>query len=214
MNKLRKDQGLSLAELIIALSVSALVMVLLGQGLSNISNWSGKLTSAQSHSDETASLFRFLNERLIRVEPLSIAGKDETRILFEGYSNKVVMVIAESAYPAKPGLYEQSIELVPDKQNNWQILLRRKPLLRLDEFAQNDAGAPLLLYSGPQQPKFSYLGENGWLEDWQSFDQMPLSIGFELEGWPKIQIPLAPALVPWSYEPGGSTSQEPKSDDG
>ncbi|VAV90542.1 hypothetical protein MNBD_ALPHA06-2219 [hydrothermal vent metagenome] len=193
--KLGSRSGLTLVELLVAMTVSALVLVLVSQGLNSISNWSRGLAQSRVQAEKSAALYRFIRERLIRVEPITIQIDDEEQVLFQADKNSIRFVVAENAYPAKPGLYEQSMQIFEDTPGHWQILLSRLPLDRLDWFGTQQMQDPLVLYSGPWQPSFSFWGDDGWQDKWEPSAKMTAQISFALQGWPALQIAMPAKLA-------------------
>ena len=188
------QNGLTLVELLIAMAISALVLVVLVQGITILSKWSGHLRVLQEESEQTNSLFRFMHERLIRIEPLQIETDLGPQALFTGSDDQISFVIAETAYPSRPGLYEQSLQIVKGSEQNWQILFLRKQLLNLDEFGLTQEQQPLVLYDGVARPKFSFMGDNNWQEQWETPQSLPKQISFSLEGLPEVIVSI-PAMV-------------------
>lgn len=213
MNRFKQNHGLTLVELLVAISIGALVLVLLAQGLANIANWSSKLHAGRANNDSINSMLRFVRERLIRVEPITIETEDGPQVLFEGDQNQIRFVVAENAYPAQPGLYEQSLTIVQGSENNWQIWLHRIALYSLDQFGRTDATEPLLLYDGLAQPEFSFLGNTQWQQQWETSPAMPKQIGFSIAGWPQIHVAQPIAIAPWSVNRNNQPQTPPVPDE-
>jgi type II secretory pathway component PulJ len=200
MKVFAKNAGLTLAELLIALVISALVLVLLAQGTRNLSRWTDGLDRSRQVLQTRESLLRFVQERLSRAEPLTLLVEDEQQVLFRGGESQLRMVVAETTYPAIPGLYEQVLDIYQDSTKNWNLSLTRMPLHRLDEFGSRKTDDPLILYTGSERPVFAYLGKEGWQKNWAQATEMPRLVSFQIENWPTLQIALPPAIAPWSGE--------------
>jgi len=213
MNARKQNSGLTLMELLVAMTVSALVMVILVQGISSLSKWSNKLRSLQESSEKTSNLFRFMQERLIRIEPLQIETEDGPQVLFAGNNQHIRFVIAETTYPANPGLYEQSLQISQTADQNWQITLARKPLIELDQFGSTTPFEPLVLFSGISKPEFNFLGESGWQPQWELPQSLPLQISFSLENWPAVIVTIPAVLTEDNPTTEDSPQEEPKADD-
>ncbi len=186
--------GLTLAELLVAMTISTLVLVLLSQGINNVSNWSRSLANSRMDQETTTSLFRFIHERLIRVEPLMRPGQNEPEVLFLGTKTRLHMVLAETQYPATPGLYEYVLQITPRSGEGWELMLARLPLPSLAQFGQREVKPELVIYSGLAKPEFSYRGLEGWQSDWPLANKMPQQFGFALTDWPNISIALPAAI--------------------
>jgi prepilin-type N-terminal cleavage/methylation domain-containing protein len=212
MNRSGQNHGLTLVELLVAMAVSALVMVILVQGISSLSKWSHHLRYLQENSEKTGSLFRFMQERLIRIEPLQIETEDGLQVLFSGSSEQISFVIAETTYPAKPGLYEQSLQISQTADQNWQVTLDRKPLIQLNQFGSKTPTEPLVLFSGISQPEFSFLGNDGWQPQWELTQSLPQQIAFSLENWPAIIIAIPAVFTGNTVKGDDDTPQEAKPD--
>lgn len=191
-----RRSGLTLAELLVAMTISTLILVLLSQGISNVSNWSQSLARSRMDQETSTSLFRFIHERLIRVEPLLRPGQPEPEVLFLGTSDQVHMVLAETRYPATPGLYEYVLQIAPRSDQGWELLLARLPLTSLAQFGQRETKPELVIYSGSAKPEFSYRGPDGWQSNWPITNKMPQQFGFTLANWPNIAIALPAAMDP------------------
>ncbi len=197
MKILRRNAGLTLAELLIAMMVGAMVLVLLGQGMQHMSQWSGRLAHARDTTESAANLFRFMRERTGRIVPLRITDEEEeSSTLFEGSSTHIRMVLAETMYPARPGIYEQYLRIFLDENDMWNIGFSQLPLYQLDEFATREMGDELIIYQGANQPSFAFLAADAWQEEWPISAQMPTQLRFALENWPPLILALpAPILL-------------------
>jgi len=204
-------QGLTLTELLVAMTIGAVVLVLLAQAVSSMSRWSITLNQTHAATEKTQGLFRFFRERLLRTELLTLAGEDGQQVLFEGTQMQVRLVVAEYAYPARPGLYEQLLWIEQTQEGAWQILFARRALSRLDEFGQQPMEEPVLIYTGLLQPKFSYLGEENWHTEWADPAVMPKQIALSLPDGPSVQVML-PAIMTQETNPSETDLEAPSNE--
>ncbi|MBL4617446.1 MAG: prepilin-type N-terminal cleavage/methylation domain-containing protein [Robiginitomaculum sp.] len=215
MNRARHNTGLTLVELLVAMIIGALVLVILVQGLSGLSKWSHHLRVLQENNEKTGSLFRFIQERLIRIEPLQIETKDGLQVLFSGTQNEIKFIVAETVYPASPGLYEQSLQITKASEENWQVIFYRQPLIRLDQFGTEISTQPLVIFNNSTKPEFSFLGDAAWQKQWDLPQTMPRKIAFNIDGWPAIVISVPKVISsPTTQSSDTKPEEEASSDEG
>jgi len=218
-----KRAGFTLAELLIALTLTAFAMTIVAEGVRRSLDFQARINAARNEREimqAGLAAFRSRVERLLPVTPpdteflaptgeavdaveTSQAEEDQSpTILFIGQPAQMRFVATDPGYPSTPGLYEYRISVAStdDDANNSeplnQLVLARRPMLDLETFGEARAGQEdWVLLTTSAMPEFSY-SENGsaWQGNWSSRDNYPAFI--QLEFGSESQPPL---IVPLAH---------------
>lgn len=200
--------GVTLVEILVAMSVLSLVTLLLGASLRGLGNSAVRVDEHADAMDDVRVSVSFLSELLVRVSMVSLRGVGrETRNerLFEAAAEHVSWI---SVMPARFGAsgryaFRLAAEPLPDRQGQ-ELVLRFAPLD--DErkgFPDWNQAKARVLARGVKQFRISYGGVgfgSGWLPEWLRSDVLPprLRIDVQLESgpWPPVVLPLRTVAPP------------------
>ena len=122
-------RGMTLAELLIALAVTALAIGIVAEGARRVLDFQGRIDASRVEREEIEAAMNALRVRLERSlavrQPADDAeadgdaetrsrpagGDDEDAFLFAGDATGFRFVAADPAYPSRPGVYEYEIRL-------------------------------------------------------------------------------------------------------
>jgi len=186
-------RGFTLVELIIALSLTAMIAAFAYGGLHlGMRGWdrAGQMASS---SDEARVAWTFIRARLSQARPVARVEQDESRIQFEGHADRVRFVAPAPAQQGA-GLYVYALRVEEDS-------LWLDYGLYLPDLDAPSAEPPRRLIQGLDgRPVFSYFGaarpddDPRWHDGWDRHDRLPERVRVELrvagEAWPAWIIPI------------------------
>jgi general secretion pathway protein J len=199
-------EGFTLLELLIAMSLLALIFAALTGGLRfGTSAW--HMTSARLLQTEDLQLvYRTLRRQIsTAVTWGSISEPDEPAGSFIGENDRVRFVGPAPARAMDPGLFRLTLALVPDAGSQ-ALTLQWQRLERSDEATQSENIEPIL--RGVRSIRYSYFGEPQtggaarWLTEWRDSDRPPRLVRIKVEfvdpdrsPWPEMVIPIVSPLT-------------------
>lgn len=161
--------GFTLTEMLVALALTAIAIAIISEGVRQTIGFQGQLQSVrEARETRTATLeaVRARLEQLVAAE--STDANDETGILFEGQSRRIVFLSADPGYPSAAGVYEYTLVLTGGDDEDVdppappQLILIRRSLTNLSDFGRTSDDArswtlplsePLVFgYAGPDSP--------------------------------------------------------------
>ncbi|MEE2565723.1 prepilin-type N-terminal cleavage/methylation domain-containing protein [Hyphobacterium marinum] len=186
-------RGFTLAELLIALVLTALAMGVVAEGVRRSLDFQARIETAQIDRVSRNAALGALRTRLERLVPLteeagadadSVTTENEETILFSGTASGVRFAATDPAYPSTPGLYAYDIFVEAGGEDDapvFTVLLHRRALYDLAEFNQTPEGSePLTLFQSADEPRFSYASGDGvWLSAWSREDVFPSHVRLE-----------------------------------
>lgn len=195
--------GITLLELLVVLSLLAMVMTLAVGGLHlGARSWDAGTTESEA-AEEFRTTYRLLRQLIGSMTPaVMIEGKD-VKFMFSGEANEMRFV---TALPESAGITGEHVVWLETIEREGRNGLRFswRPFSGIDE----DVGTPkpddmLQLMTAPTAFRFSYLaaGTRGrgpqWIERWDRAHDLPLMvrIGGERaseddEAWPDLLLPV------------------------
>lgn len=203
---LRNNQGFTLIELIIAMSLISMIMVLqLGAMKMGNKSWE----SATAYADETSKIRRvqnFIRKQLEFVQPnrSELINKEQI-LVFKGDADQLHFTAPAPARHLGGGLYGFTFSLIDgENAKNLQLVLKQEhpDLVEKD----NDAIDPLILIKDIEAIKFTYYGSQAigeeftWQDQWQETTRLPKLVKVEFKFDDK-KIPWPDLLAPIYAEP-------------
>ncbi len=215
-----RNGGFTLLELLIALSLIALIMLLLFGGLRlGTRVWDG-VEQRVRHTEDQRLARGFIRRSLLQARQVVWPFERRSYALFFGDKEQVDFVSPLSGYVGRGGLYIMRLSLVP-RQGAKDLVLQRwllhpevlegegevpawKPMEH-DGFIKVPFDAPMgaygsnLLLTGVREMELAYFGiprgkrEPEWLDEWNEQGVIPMMIRLRIEGyeeWPELIIPL------------------------
>lgn len=199
------QRGFTLLELIIGMTLVALISVLLYSGLRLV----GRSWDAEArYAERTADGFLvqdFLRRQLQQTRELFQNDPEQGRVIAFAGSAKVVEFAGPMlSYQAVGGLYFQRLEFVEGEAGEELRMTWRPYRVRLDDPDLTDAVAesaePAVLLTGLQGGEFTYFGsvtdadEPEWLEEWTDRSRLPRLVRIHIDvgedDWPELVVAL------------------------
>lgn len=178
--------GLTLAELLVALFVSALALGICAEGVRRALSMHGAIETARAERESFSAGLGAARERMERAVAVAAPGPDadsQRRALFHGDSDGLVFVAADPGYPSIAGLYEYRIAAAAG-DGEFSLILMRRPFLDVAGF--NEDGTELdswPLAALGTAPRFHFAGpDGGWREDWRDEPALPALVRISIEG--------------------------------
>jgi general secretion pathway protein J len=197
-----KQRGFTLIELLVAMTLVALLMTLVYEGLR-----SGQKAAetGQAFIDRTNRLRitqEFVRMQVGRLMPLAYKqdASSGKLYLFEGDHEKIRYVAPMPGYLGYGGTYVQELELIRDGRYR-SLVFRHWMHNGFDEKKIDKSEAPILLLSGIRDGGFRFKGLNpegkvgDWSERWEDPQLTPLVIQLDLDmssesrmDWPLLEV--------------------------
>lgn len=197
----RPDAGFTLLEILISITIFALLMVVLVGALQLGSRQVGRLAGQVDRSSQIALVQNFLRAQLSAAQPLAESTGDAKTVQFDGRANRVDFVsVAPQSRPAG-GLQVLSVGLREGGgDTGGQLVAGWRPLRHAADKGP-DAAPPTVLLDHVRAARFVYYGPPSrrgtpdWQQTWQKMDHLPqlvrLSVTFDNgETMPDLSIAL------------------------
>lgn len=163
-------RGFTLTEMLIALALTAMAITIISEGVRHTMNFQRQLQSAREQRETqivTLAAIRARFEHLVPAERPDEA-EGETGILFAGHPRSMIFLSADPGYPSAAGVYEYTLELTGSDGREGeepappQLVLSRRPLTNLDDFARPSRGQVQSWTLPLSEPlEFGYAAPNG-----------------------------------------------------
>lgn len=219
-------QGFTLAELMIALLLTAIAMGIVAEGVRRSLDFQSRIAEVRTEREARTAGLSALRGRLERLVPLTAeaadggqgdaAGSGEA-VLFSGTANELRFVAADPAYPSTPGLYAYRIRVETpeaDSAQVYSVILQRQAIHDFAEFDRLPGAAENVpLFTSAVQPAFAYAeGEGGWRAAWTREDAFPAHVRLAFEGGAAAPLIVAlPRAAPHEAEDGDDGAATPDS---
>lgn len=178
----RRDDGFTLLELLVSITIFALLMVVLIGALQLGSRQVGRLTGQVDRSSQVALAQNFLRAQLGAAQPIVTSTPDSKIVQFTGDPQRIDFVALGPESLPSGGLQVLSVGIreAPNGTTE-QLVVSRRPL-REDPDAPPEAEAPTVLLDGLRSATFVYYGpaaandDADWQTDWQNMEYLPLLV--------------------------------------
>lgn len=190
---MRRMQGFTLLEVIVAISLLGLLLVLVASSFTSANRALRSSAQYAERLDEVRASQRFLHQALQATRPLALTAQGGWERLFEGDEQRM-RFFAPLPLGIGGSLKLHQLESVQGSDGLWQL---RVKFFELD--GERPWGAEQVLMSRLQQVQFSYRGLDeerrltGWLAQWPWPERLPqrIRIQGEAEGpvvWPLMSV--------------------------
>lgn len=217
----RTPRGFTLVEVLIALSVSALLISLV-YGVVVLSQRSVQAIEQRAVSTETMHIgWRFLHDALTNTQSVSDPRDEDNSAGFDGTTDRLSFVADQPAFLGPGGLTRIAIE-VRDEDGIDALVITREPF---DPGRDDDLEAPAkqaVLVNDLKALKIRYFGANdesesmAWVDTWQDTPYLPSLVEIQVtprgeSAWPvMIARPMASVAL---YDGELATDEEPEDED-
>jgi general secretion pathway protein J len=208
--QMRKARGFSLLEVLLAITLLALLIAGAYSGIRAAANAMRAGEAAIDRADRLRTAQEFLRHQLSRILPLAYAQNDAdgSNYVFEGKDQFMRFVAPMPGYLSRGGPYVQTLELARGS-DGLQLRFNDAMLNGFDvqKSKSNDAEAVVLL-DHIRDGRFEYrtLDDQGeltnWSSDWSNPGITPLMVRIRLNMQPGVQIPWPVLDVPLMLNAG------------
>ena len=203
-NSMSKQQGFSIMEVIIAMTMLGLIMVMLYGGISTSRKMADKGIKRIDATNEVRVVQALIRRQISRILPMAFKEDEGSFVIFEGDADHIMYVSPMPGYLGKGGPHVQLIEIVNAKGgkilqfSHWLL----NDSLEQEEFEDSEQ-EPVVLLENLKYAKFSFmkLDEEGepadWEDDWEEPENTPLMVKLEVDmkekalmKWPDMEVAL------------------------
>jgi general secretion pathway protein J len=190
-----RQKGFTLIELLVAMTLVALLMMMVYEGLRTGQRAAETGQAFIDRSNRLRITHEFVRQQVGRLMPLAYKqdGSTGKLYMFEGDREKIRFVAPMPGYLGYGGTYVQELELIRD--GRYRSLVFRYWLHNgFDEKDIDQSQPPIQLLSGIRDGTFRFKGLNpegkvgDWVERWEDPQLTPLSIQLQLEMSPESRI--------------------------
>jgi general secretion pathway protein J len=189
-----RQRGLTLLELLIAITLLTFLLVILFGGLFLANRSWDAGTARAERGDEVRLVSQVLRRTLRQIVPVVAQDQTGAHLVFQGEARSVTFTAPLPAQLGPGGLYVITIEFVPEQRD---LDLRMSYRLYRPDTADADQGSDhRILAEHVTEGRFSYFGSvdgqqaPAWTDRWESPLRMPQLIRVEIttaaEEWPEL----------------------------
>ena len=177
-----RQQGFTLVEVVIALTIVATVLVVMFGGLrAGLTAWQRGDERAEVLERER-SIVQIVTRSLGAAHPYmtSAQGGEAARLLFEGAPDRLAFVTSAPPFPVAVPIAFTAVTLSKDTGAAPGLAVRQKPLPNADPF---DGGLkPALVDGTVSDARFRYqkASDRTWIETWDSVQEKALPLAVEI----------------------------------
>lgn len=201
---MRRAQGFTLVEVVIALTLIALIMLGLVGAMRAMGDASAKVASVSGRIGDLQLIDAFLRRTIAGAENLQVrerAGDEHAREWFEGRGAQLRWVGNLGYRHGVAGMHLLELSIDPTLAPEPALVLEVRPYPGVGKAADQSPALRHLLVGKVEELRFAYQGadpDGPWLESWKPDDEggLPLRVRMQLrvDGryWPEMIYPIAP----------------------
>lgn len=182
----RREHGLTLIELLIAITITGMMMAVLLQSFQLASRaWNDRSLSDDGVT-ETAITRDWIRRELRQAQPMMITAEDDSRALaFEGESEAVTFVATLPAHLGGGGLYWIELRII-EAGSGRQLAVETE--LFHPDVARSSSKDSRILIESIESARFEYYGSvardepPSWHDSWTEMDYLPSLVRLTIEG--------------------------------
>lgn len=200
----RRHRGFTLVEMIVALSLLAMLMTTLLWAFRSLAHAADRLAQTQQATEDMRLVAGWLRNTLASALPPSprwwadpVPTADG--VVFVGYRDSVSWTGNLPAREGVGGIHRITVRRLPVADSSWSLQLQLAPFIPAGARTAPGHHEDRLLLTGLSRITFAYrgVGDNIWHPSWQDASGLPAHIRIVLEGpqqiWPPLIVALASA---------------------
>jgi len=199
MNRARRlttrNGGFTLVELLLALTLMAMLMALAYGGLHAATQATDRGQTVLEDSSRIRMAHQFVHRQLNQMLPLAFDQSEDgaERYVFIGEPHRIEFVAPMPGYLGFGGPHVQELAIVPGS-DGLQLVLSNALLQGFEE-ADLDQRPPIPLLGGIESAEFSFLGldDEGlltpWMSNWEDTTILPEAVSLDIEFKDDVYIP-------------------------
>lgn len=192
----RGQEGFTLLELLIAMTLTAVVFALLGSSLHLFAQGWDKRMSEASQRDMVSRAFSLVARDIEGTQRIVHEGEDEPQFIFQGQKDGLSLVAMEPPYPTRSGLF--LITYGVKRAKGGAMLLRQRQAFHPDVEIKSrmDTRNAVPVIDGPYAMTFSYLDKDaGWRTSWTDKTRLPTAISLQVQNRGSTRLAFAPLIA-------------------
>lgn len=184
---MKREQGFTLVEVLLALSLMGMLLGLAYGGLRASTRATEKGQQVLEDSSRVRMAHQFASKQLSQMLPLGFAELDEqgSRMVFEGTGTKIRFVAPMPGYLGFGGPHVQELSIVPGPDGD-ELVLSHALLLGFEEHKLYERD-PIMLVNQIKSAEFGFLGRDEfaeltpWLQQWPTPEKLPEAVSLNIE---------------------------------
>jgi general secretion pathway protein J len=197
----RRHAGFTLVELLLAVSLMAMLLALAYGGLRAATRASERGQVLLEESGRVRAVHQFIRRQFNQIQPLPFAVSEDVETggtVFAGSTRYVQFVAPMPGYLGAGGPQVQLLQIVPGE--NGDDLLFSHALLQEFEPERLFDREPIVLLEGLRGAEFGFLGRDdtgelsGWQLSWETPDQLPQALRLDID-FPEESQVIWPSLA-------------------
>lgn len=188
-NRVNRNRGFTLVEILVALTLFSLVLAMIFSGLHSSSK-SWKKSEAQVAENDTRRLdLGFVRKQLAQAVPLVLLDGKDNSVLFKGNNDAIQFISDLPDHRGGGGLYVLSLGITQNDQSE-DLTLGYRPVttdIDLNIPGNDDQEKNITIMKDIDTLEFSYYGSEDdktnpeWTDEWRAKQKMPELIRIHIE---------------------------------
>jgi general secretion pathway protein J len=199
------DAGFTLVELLVSITIVALMTVVLFGGLRLGTRASTAVAVRIDRSSKITVVYDFMQRELADARPLTTVadGAPQTTVDFDGEEGEITFTTIPPSYLALGGFHRLHVALDNDGQGRLMVSWEQIP--RGATLSDATPLRPSILLDHVQRAQFAYFGQPDvnlppqWQDQWMARDKLPQLVRLRLvmaDGWHAPDLVVAPRQTP------------------
>ena len=199
MSAVLRPRGFTLIEVLLAITLLAMVMTVAYAGLRSVIRSTDRVEALNQKATHVRATQRLLHQQLERMLPLVYSEQEGERIVFAGERDVIRYVAPMPGYLGRGGPQVQEMAIEPGRDGD-RLVFRHAPLVGYTPELMRERD-PVVLIENIVDGGFSFIGfdDRGrltdWMDTWEQPGQMPTMVSLQLElaetselFWPDLRV--------------------------